>query len=148
MVSLGPGQKPYIQNHYPHMLAEDVRVWTKFLRTDAQRIKEVWYDIRVGQSVLLAEGASDMERKIALGLTRKRIDAVCSVEGGYWVVEVKPYANMYAMGQVMTYVRLFAQEYATPGELTPVLVCDSYDDDLVDEFDEFDEFGILVVETS
>jgi len=127
------------------MLAEDVRVWTKFLRTDAHRLKEVWYDIRVGQSVLLAEGASDMERKIALGLTRKRIDVICAVEGGYWVVEVKPYANMYAMGQVLTYVRLFEQEYGITGELTPVLVCDSYDNDLADEFD---EFGILVLETT
>jgi len=145
MISLGPGQKPLVQNHYPHMLAEDVRVWTKFLRTDAHRIREVWYDIRVGMPVLLGVGASEMEYKIARGLTRKRIDVVCSVEGGTWVVEVKPYANMYAMGQVLTYVRLFEQEYSTSGEVTPVLVCDSYDGDLVDEFD---EFGILVIETA
>lgn len=145
MVELGPGQKPLVQNHYPHMLAEDVRVWTKFLRTDAHRIKEVWYDLRVGQAVLLSEGASDMDRKIALGLTRKRIDVVCKVAGGLWVIEVKPYANMYAMGQILTYVRLFAQEYIVAGELTPVLVCDSYDEDLVNEFD---EFGILVLETT
>lgn len=144
MVELGPGQKPTVMIHYPHMLAEDIRVWTKFLKTDAHRIKEVWYDLRVGQSVLLPESASDMERKIALGLTRKRIDAVCSVEGGLWVVEIKPYANMYAMGQILTYVRLFKQEYDVAGEITPVLVCDSYDEDL---FDEFDEFGILVLTT-
>lgn len=143
MVKLGPGQKPLVQVHYPHMLAEDVRVWTKFLKTDAHRLREVWYDLRVGQSVLLSEGASDMERKISLGLTRKRIDVVAAVAGGLWVIEVKPYANMYAMGQVLTYVRLFAQEYVTVGEVTPVLVCDSYDTDLVDEFD---EFGVLVLE--
>lgn len=144
MVSLGPGQKPLVQIHYPHMLAEDVRVWTKFLRTDAYRIKEVWYDLRVGQPVMLELGASDMAKRIAAGLTRKRIDVVCRVEGGLWVVEVKPYANMYAMGQILTYVRLFAQEYSISGQLTPVLVCDSYDEDLVDEFD---EFGVLVLTT-
>lgn len=143
MVELGAGQKPLVQVHYPHMLAEDIRVWTKFLKMDAHRIKEVWYDLRVGQSVMLEFGASDMAKRIAAGLTRKRIDVVCRVAGGLWVVEVKPYANMYAMGQVLTYVRLFQQEYVTVGEVTPVLVCDSYDTDLVDEFD---EFGVLVLE--
>ncbi|MBA7552463.1 hypothetical protein ES705_45024 [subsurface metagenome] len=144
MVELGPGQKPLVQTHYPHMLIEDTAVWTKFLNTDRHRLKEVWYDLRVGQAVFMPAGASDMERKIALGLTRKRIDVVCSVEGGLWVVEIKPYANMYALGQVLTYVRLFKQEYVTAGELTPVLVCDSYDMDLLDEFD---EFGVLVLAT-
>lgn len=143
MVELGPGQKPLVQVHYPHMLAEDIRVWTKFLKTDAHRIKEVWYDLRVGHSVLLEFGASDMAKRIAAGLTRKRIDVVCRVADGLWVVEVKPYANMYAMGQILTYVRLFKLEYVTVGEVTPVLVCDSYDTDLVDEFD---EFGVLVLE--
>ncbi|MBA7486836.1 hypothetical protein ES707_22397 [subsurface metagenome] len=145
MVELGPGQKPLVQIHYPHMLAEDIRVWTKFLRTDAHRFREVWYDLRVGQPVLLEPGASDMDKRIAAGLTRKRIDVVALVEGGYWVVEVKPYANMYAMGQILTYVRLFEQEYITKGEVTPVLVCDSYDLDLLEELD---EFGILVLETA
>lgn len=143
MVSLGPGQKPNIRPRYPHMLAEDIAVWTKFLKTDAHRIKECWYDVRVGQAVLLGVGASDIEQRIAGGLTRKRIDVIALVEGGYWVVEVKPYVNMYALGQILTYVRLFAAEFDIPGELTPVLVCDAYDEDLLDEFE---EFGILVLQ--
>lgn len=142
MQKLGEGQKAIVRNRYPHLLAEDTEVWTKFLKTDAHRIQECWYDVRIGQSVLLGVGASDMERKVALGLTRKRIDVVCKVEGGVWIVEIKPYANMYAVGQIITYVRLFAAEFKVEGELTPVLVCDSYDEDLVDEFE---EFGILVM---
>ena len=139
---LGPGRKPLLRPHYPHMLAEDNAVWTKFLQTNSERLKEVWYDVRVGQPVLLAPGASEMERKIAAGLTRKRIDVVCSVEDGYWVVEVKPYASMLAVGQVTTYARLFALEYTVPGPVIPVIVCDDIDVDLVDEFD---ELGVLVL---
>lgn len=144
MSKLGPGVKPNIRSHYPHFLAEDTSVWTKFLRTDAHRIKEVWYDVRVGTSVLSGKVADGMLQRIANGLTRKRIDVVASVAGGLWVVEVKPYANMYAVGQIVSYVRLFRKEYSPIGEVTPVLVCDSYDEDLVDEFE---EFGILVLET-
>jgi len=85
---------------------------------------------------------SELEMRISAGLTRKRIDAVVEVEGDTWVVEVKPYANMYAVGQIITYVRLFEQEYTYNGELTAVIVCDDYDDDLVEEFY---ELGILVI---
>lgn len=142
MDSLGPGQKPILRPHYPHMLAEDNAVWMKFLQTDAHRLKEVWYDVRVGQAVLLPVGASDLERRIAAGLTRKRIDVVCSVGGGFWVVEIKPYASMLAVGQIITYTRLFSLQYTVSGEIIPVIVCDSYDEDLVDEFD---ELGVLVL---
>lgn len=135
--------KPVIRPHYPHMLHEDNSVWTRFLTTDAERIKQVWYDVRVGQPVVLEPDATDIDRRIAAGLTRKRIDAVCSVGGGFWVVEIKPYASMLAVGQVLSYSRLFALEYAPGGQVIPVIVCDSYDEDLVDEFD---ELGILVLQ--
>ncbi len=142
MVTLGEGYKPVVRPHYPHFLQEDTGVWTKFLTTDANRIKELWYDVKVGLPVLLGVGATDLERRIAAGVTRKRIDVVCSVGGGYWVVEIKPYANMLAVGQVISYVRMFALEYTVPGQIIPVIVCDAYDEDLVDEFD---ELGVLVL---
>lgn len=138
MAVLGEGQKPILRPHYPHMLAEDNAVWTKFLTKDAYKIKEVWYDVRVGQPVLLAVGASDIERRIAAGLTRKRIDVVCSVGGGYWVVEIKPYASMLAVGQVISYKRLFEIEYPDVEPVIPVIVCDNIDEDLVDEFEDLD----------
>jgi len=143
LADLGEGYKPVIRPHYPHMLTEDNSVWTKFLTTDADRIKELWYDVRVGLPVFLEVGASDREKRIAAGLTRKRIDVVCSVGGGYWVVEIKPYASMLAVGQVISYSRLFALEYAPGGQIIPVIVCDAYDEDLVDEFD---ELGVLVLQ--
>lgn len=142
MAKLEQGQKPIVMVHYPHMLAEDTAVWTRFLESGVIVIDEVWYDLRVGQSVAIRQGASDMEQKIANGLTRKRIDAVCRVADGIWVVEVKPYANMVALGQALTYSRLFRQEYEVSGNVLPVIVCDGIDQDLIDEFD---ELGVLVL---
>lgn len=128
--------------HYPHMLAEDVAVWTKFLKSGFVGIKEVWYDVHVGQAVPLPVGSSALEQRIARGLTRKRIDVVCAVGEGYWVVEVKPYANMTALGQILTYVRLFIKDYAFLGDAKPVIVCDSIDEDLAEEFA---EMGVMVI---
>lgn len=145
MVELGPGQKPIVMPHYPHMMAEDTEVWTKFLESKVIEIARVWYDVRVGLPVLVGAGPGSIEARIAAGLTRKRIDVVAAVAGGLWVVEVKPYANMYAVGQVITYARLFRQEYFSPDEVIPVIICDDYDEDLPDEFD---ELGILVIKNS
>jgi hypothetical protein len=85
-----------------------------------------------------------MEARIAAGLTRKRIDVIASVGKDFWVIEVKPRANMYAVGQVLVYTRLFGQEYVTTGQVISVIVCGNSDEDL---HDEFDDFGIVVFET-
>ncbi|GAH67404.1 unnamed protein product [marine sediment metagenome] len=129
MLTLGVSQKPVVMPAYPHMLAEDTAVWSKYLASPLVPIKEVWYDVHVGKPVDVGEAASDMDRRIAAGLTRKRIDVVALVGGGFWVIEVKPRANMVALGQVLTYTRLFIQEYAPPGEVWPVIVCDAVDED-------------------
>lgn len=142
MAILGEGQKPDIMPHYPHLMTEDTEVWTKFLESRVAKIMRVWYDVRVGGMVFLGPEASDMDRRIAAGVTRKRIDVIALVEGVTWVVEIKPFANMYAVGQIITYVRLFSEEYEFEGTALPVIVCDSFDDDLREEFD---ELGILVL---
>jgi len=129
--------------HYCHMMREDTEVWTKFLASEFIEIKEVWYDVKIGNPVYVAPDATDMERKIAAGLTRKRIDVVAAVGGGIWIIEVKPCANMYAVGQVLTYTRLFKLTYISPGDVVPVIICHDFDEDLEDEFD---ELGVLVIE--
>lgn len=139
---LGQGQKPLVMPHYPHFLSEDTAVWTRFLQTDANLITRVWYDVKVGRSMDLPAAASDMEKRIAAGVSRKRIDVVCLVDSNYWIVEIKPYANMVALGQVITYSRLFPLEYDVPGEIVPVIICAESDEDLIDEFD---QMGILVI---
>ncbi|MBA7710129.1 hypothetical protein ES703_119061 [subsurface metagenome] len=83
----------------------------------------------------MPEGAGAIEQQVAMGVSRKRIDVVAGVGGGFWVVEVKPLASMLALGQVLSYTRLFKQEFAPVGEVWPVIVCDAVDEDLLDEFD-------------
>ena len=142
MVEIGPGQQPVVMPHYPHMLREDTEVWTRFLESGFIKIKEVWYDVRVGLPVFLGLGADVRDKRIAAGLTRKRIDAVAAVGGGLWIIELKPYANMYAVGQILTYTRLFVKEYVTHGQVVSVIICNDYDKDLLGQFD---ELGILVI---
>ncbi len=142
MPALGVSQRPVVMPTYPHMLAEDTEVWSKYLASPLAPIKELWYDVHVGAGIPLPADASDMDKRIAAGISRKRIDVVAAVGGGFWVIEVKPRANMVALGQVITYSRLFVLDYRPQGEVWPVIVCDSADDDLVDQFD---ELGVAVI---
>lgn len=126
------------------MMAADAAVWTKYLADPVGDIKKVWYDVHVGKPAELAPGADDLTVRIAAGITRKRIDAVAAVGGGYWVIELKPIANMMALGQVIAYSRLFEMEYAVYGEVWGVVICDEVDPDLVDDF-EAEGIGLIVV---
>lgn len=135
MLTLGVSQKPMVQSFYPHMMAGDIAVWSEFLKDPPVKIERVWYDVRVGKPVSTPEGATDTEKKIAAGLTRKRIDVVAETPSAYWVIEVKPFASFVALGQVLAYSRMFAVEYVTDREVLPVCVCSEPDPDVIDDFE-------------
>lgn len=144
MARLPVGQKPIVMPTYPHMLAEDTDVWTDYLKAPIAPIKEVWYDLHVGGPMEVTKDATEVEKSVAAGISRKRIDAVCRVGGGYWVIEVKPFASMLAVGQVLSYARLFAQEYEPDGEVWPVIVCRNADPDLLAEYEVYG-IGVITV---
>ena len=135
MVDLGPGQKPIVMPHYPHLLAEDTEIWSAYLADPVALIKKVWYDVHVGQAMPLLVGASDIDKRIAAGVSRKRIDVVASVGGGYWVIEIKPFGSMLALGQAISYSHLFIRDYKPDGEVWPVVICSEVDADLIDDFE-------------
>ncbi len=135
MADLGPGQRPIIMPSYPHLLAEDTDVWTKYLDSPITEIKRVWYDLHVGTAVRLGPGADEMDRKIADGVTKKRIDVVASVGGGYWVIEIKGVGNMTALGQALAYSRLFRIEFNIYEEVWPVVICVDLDLDLIEDYE-------------
>lgn len=141
---LGPGQKAVVMPYYPHMLFEDVEVWTRFLESEHPKIYELWYDLHVGKPVEPVAGSPAFIFAVAAGVSRKRIDVVCRVDGGYWVVEVKPFGNMVALGQALGYWGLVMEEFALSGRIWPVVVCDNVDEDVKLRFR---EFGVLVFET-
>ena len=130
-IGMGDGRLPNIMPHYPHMMAEDREVWTKFLEGHEFEIDRVWYDVHCGLGLPAKPGASTMEHKISQGVTRKRIDVVCTVKDEIWIIEIKPHANMGALGQIITYKKLFTEEYSTPYKIIPVLLAWTIDMDIV-----------------
>ncbi len=142
MGSLGPGRQAIVSPAYPHMLGEDTAVWTSFLESGDIDLQEVWYDVHVGAMVEV-DGADDsLPARISAGLTRKRIDVVAVVDGVYWIIEVKPIAQHFAIGQVLVYEGLFVKDYEPELETWPVIVCDTVDKDVIEECE---RLGVVVV---
>ena len=116
-------------------MPEDTKVWTRFLTTQQFNIKEVWYDVHVGTEAVIAGNIDPLTVRISRGLTRKRIDVVARVGGGFWVIEVKPRAGMAALGQAIIYTKLFIREMRPEGAVVPMVIADSVDPDIVDQID-------------
>ncbi len=142
MAILGPGRPAIVSPAYPHMLGEDTAVWTRFLESGDIALQEVWYDVHVGAVVKGDWEDDSVPARIAAGLTRKRIDVVALVDGRYWVIEVKPIAQHFAIGQVLVYEGLFVKEYEPALETWPVIVCDRVDEDVIPECE---RLGVVVV---
>lgn len=142
MSVLGKSQSPVVMSHYPHFGDADTDVWSRYLADPIVPIKEVWYDVHVGNPINLPDMFDEIDRRIAAGLTRKRIDVVAKIGGGYWVIEVKPIADQMALGQIINYNRLFIREFNVPGEVFPVIVADEVDMNVIGSFE---DLGILII---
>ena len=133
---------PVVMTSYPHFGDADTDVWSRYLADPVVPIKEVWYDVHVGKPVELRRSSDEMDRRIANGVTRKRIDVVARIGNGFWIIEVKPIADQQALGQIINYTRLFVREFNMPGEVFPVIVADEVDENVMLSFE---QLGILVI---
>jgi hypothetical protein len=134
LADLGPGFEAKVGRYYPHMLSEDVAVWTRWLSGNPGRLQGCWYDVHVGVAVDVPNDVPEEMKRVSLAVTRKRIDVVCLSGQELWVVEVKPFAGFTALGQVVGYRRLFVAEYSVELPVVGVCVCMGVDEDLVDDF--------------
>lgn len=142
MSELPIGKKPEVMRKYPHMMPQDSRIWTKYLLSNHLRSNEVWYDLHVGNAVVLPEGSSAAMQRVSEGVTRKRIDVVARIGAGFWVIEIKPIGTMAALGQAVTYRNIFAAEYAGAAESVAVVLCALIEEDIIETAD---DLGVLVL---
>lgn len=130
--SLGPGERPVVRSKYAHMLAEDHAAWTAFIESEWNLLDEVWYDVHVGVPMALPKDSPNYMRAVVDGVSRKRIDVVGRDQGLFLIIEVKPFANMTAIGQVVTYAKLFNQEFDISPPALPMIVSMTLDRDILE----------------
>ncbi len=103
-------QATWIRAHYPHMLEDEARIWTKFLQATDLVYEDIIYDLHLGAGVLPLPGDPEYMRRLLSAVTKKRVDAVGETAEDIWIFEVKPRISMSALGQLVTYFELYQQE--------------------------------------
>ena len=101
----------WIRSYYPHMLADEARIWTKFLQTTELDFQKITYDVHLGQGILPTPDEPVFMTDLKLVVTRKRVDAVAETAEDIWIFEVKPRIGMSALGQLVNYFELYQAEY-------------------------------------
>ena len=140
---LGPGEEAVVRPWYPHMLAEDTVVWTRWLQQHPDEAVRVWYDLHVGEAVIPPAGSGPEVAAVAEAVSRKRIDVVIRTVSSYFVTELKPLGNYVALGQVLMYLRLFCEEYCVTEAVRPAVICAALDPDCGRDFE---RYGVKVWE--
>jgi len=115
---------------FPHMSFADAVVWTRFLRGLPARFTRFDYDFALGGSAASGAPRSTEFHPMWRTLLKKRVDVVAWEDTLPWVIEVKPIANMAALGQVLAYDWLARIEDVFSVKARKVVVCGGIDADL------------------
>jgi hypothetical protein len=113
------------------MAVNDVPIWERWLQIHAGEFDGFQYDVRVGRGRPAPAGFAPEFQKDIRDLTRLRIDAIAIKGPTAALIEVKQAAGASALGQILTYRELYADE---PGALIVVgilIVTDNPHPDLV-----------------
>lgn len=130
MTDIGLPYSPLFRGRYPHMEQQDWPVWEKFLDKHADKIKAVYYDVKVGGKPLDETNIDPAMVKMWFANTAKRIDAIAEFENEVWLIEVADYPGIRSVGQLATYMTLYAEDPKFPKPAIPVLVATQIDQDL------------------
>mgnify|MGYP001564971754 CR=1 FL=1 len=120
-----------LRRSYPHLLPVDVGLWEKFIHQYPGYFSQVAYDVHVGEGIIIPDGYDESLRGMAKTLTQKRIDVVGMAGGIAWIVEVKSYAGVTAVGQVMTYRQLLSQDHPNLTNIGMMILTDVFQPDMV-----------------
>lgn len=101
---------PEWRGRYAHMRDVEVPLWNRFLDLYGVGFEAFEYDVRVGPASAAAAGFDVQTQAVFADLTRLRIDAVGYRRGEVWLLEVMPYAGPSAVGKLVGYGVLYAQD--------------------------------------
>lgn len=126
---------------YPHMKPEDVAVWSRFIIKNPDLFATVDYDVCVGAGADFEMCTSNEYDCDCQKLTQKKIDAVAYKGSAVTLIEVKPIANMRALGQMIVYFNLYKKDHPEETNISNMIVCREVEREL-DEI--FAQNGIII----
>lgn len=115
----------------PHMLREDIPVWSIFMDKYGSLFLRVYYDTLVGGPWLTPEEEKDRLKWMWRYNNSKRPDIIAERETEVWIIEVATRPGLRAIGQLLTYSALWLEDPKINKLEKMVLVAQAIDTDLI-----------------
>ncbi|MDD2777559.1 MAG: hypothetical protein PHI16_01510 [Methanocellales archaeon] len=94
----------------PHMLRTDYPVWYRFLDRYGQYFIALYYDCLLGGPELTADEQNDPIKRMWRYNTARRADAIAELASEVWIIEVADVPGLRAVGQLLTYQKLWSED--------------------------------------
>lgn len=111
---------------YPGMQVAEILVWRAFLVVNGGSYDRIDYNVLLGPGITPPASLVEPYRTASINASKFRIDAVGWRGANPTIFEVERYARGRSIGQLLTYLALWEQEYATSASPGLVLVCGDY----------------------
>jgi len=109
---------------YPHLGPEDATIWSRFIDKNPGFFESVDYDVKVGAGRDYSALPEDEFSEDLKYLSKKRIDVVGFRPGEIFVIELKPKADLRALGEAVGYASLYREIGPIDKRILPVLITD------------------------
>ena len=130
---------------YPHLRPEDAKIWDEFMASNPTFFKEVEYDVKVGEGRDYSnypEGPIKQDMEL---LSKKRIDVIGFTDEEIYVIEIKPKAEMKAIGQALSLADLYADIALRDKVILPTIITD---EEIPDTANLCEKLGIVYILSS
>jgi hypothetical protein len=115
--------KSQLMRDYPRMSPLDLPVWERYLKDNSNKYISIAYDLPCGTGVDCTDEQDDNMRDMYKHLTMKRIDAIGFNKSYIDLIEVKPVADIRALGQLIAYKHFFMEQYKPSVPVNMILLC-------------------------
>ena len=107
---------------YPHLGPEDAAIWARFIAKNPGFFESVEYDVKVGEGRDYSSLPADQYSEDLQYLSFKRIDVIGFRDSEIYIIELKPQANLQAMGEALGYAQLFKEQDKTGRKILPAII--------------------------
>jgi len=122
---------------YPHMRQWEAEIMEKY-HDKVGMVGEWSYDVPLKvRETPVPSYMTDNESLLWQRITAKRIDAVCERKNVIYIIEIKDRLRPSAIGQVLTYLVLYAEQFAPSKDLQGVVLTEFTDFDMMHVADEY-----------
>lgn len=126
-------QIPFASERQLRGLVEpEASIWTRWRFNLPVGVIRIYANVRVGKGRFAEGEFTENEKLMWLQLTQKRIDLLLEFTDKIWIVELRRIASSGALGRLLMYKRLYAEDPVIPKPVTLALVTDAKDDDVED----------------